>query len=263
MPVISAATTAMINWPQIHQDIFFMAEILLVRHGQASFGTDNYDQLSEMGYKQARLLGQHLVQQEQEFSSFYAGSLARQQQTAQGVIDVYRQAGIDCPALTINADWDELENHEQVTSLLPQVIKLQPELQPLVDSLESDKKSFQKILRAVFQHWIIEQPQVEGLESWVQAKQRFADALQQVRDQNGSGTTAAVFTSGGVIASVTAEVMQLGPESVYGLFEPVINASISRFIHSSSGIALSSFNEHQFLKAIALQHQQANVITYR
>ena len=35
--------------------------VLLVRHGQAAFGTDHYDRLSERGRQQARWLGEHLA----------------------------------------------------------------------------------------------------------------------------------------------------------------------------------------------------------
>ena len=34
-----------------------MGVLLLVRHGQASFGTADYDVLSETGWEQGRLLG--------------------------------------------------------------------------------------------------------------------------------------------------------------------------------------------------------------
>ena len=36
-----------------------MITILLARHGQASFGKKNYDELSELGITQARMLGAH------------------------------------------------------------------------------------------------------------------------------------------------------------------------------------------------------------
>lgn len=240
-----------------------MAEILFIRHGQASFGSDNYDQLSELGYSQAKLLGSHLVQQEIEFNHFYAGSLARQQQTANGVIDAYRQAGIACPSLTIDPAWDELDNHQQVTRLLPMLVGQQPELGEFANAMNYDKKAFQKILRSVFQYWILDQPECSELESWPQAKHRFDTALRRVMNNNDKGGKAAVFTSGGVIACITALVMKLGPESVYGLFEPVINASLSRFIHNQSDISLSSFNEHQFLSSVAAQQGLQGIISYR
>ena len=34
-----------------------MSELLVIRHGQASFGQDNYDVLSDLGHEQARAAG--------------------------------------------------------------------------------------------------------------------------------------------------------------------------------------------------------------
>ncbi|GAA6151141.1 histidine phosphatase family protein [Pseudoteredinibacter isoporae] len=237
-----------------------MAEILLIRHGQASFGSDNYDQLSELGYQQGRLLGQHFLQKEHLFSGLYSGTLARQQQTAQAVIDVYRTAAVDVPALTVDAAWNEFDNHAQVEQLLPGLLQQHPELKSDAEAMLRDKKSFQKVLRAVFQYWILEEPETEELESWPQAKARFKSALQTVMANNHSGQSAAAFTSGGVIAALSAIVMGMGADKVYGLFEPVINASITRLIHSQHNISLSSFNEHQYLAALS---KSDDIISYR
>ncbi len=237
-----------------------MADIFLVRHGQASFGSDNYDQLSELGYQQGRLLGQHFLQQQKQFDALYAGSLARQQQTGQALIDTYRAAGVNTPELTIDPNWNEFDNHEQVERLLPDLIQRKPELKADADNMLNDKKSFQKILRAVFQYWILEEPQCAGLESWPEAKQRFERALKHAMQNNKAGKSAAAFTSGGTIAAVTASVMGVGADKVYGLFEPVINASITRLVHNQSTISLSSFNEHQYLNALS---PNKNMISYR
>ncbi|MBB6520462.1 histidine phosphatase family protein [Pseudoteredinibacter isoporae] len=237
-----------------------MAEILLVRHGQASFGSDNYDQLSELGYRQGRLLGQHFLQKEHHFNALYSGTLARQQQTAQALIDVYRAAAVDVPELTIDAAWNEFDNHAQVERLLPGLLEKHAELKDDAEAMLRDKKSFQKVLRAVFQYWIVEQPETEGLESWPEAKARFEAALKTVMKNNGSGQSAAAFTSGGVVAALSAIVMGMGADKVYGLFEPVINASITRLIHSQNNISLSSFNEHQYLTALS---GDDDIISYR
>ena len=37
-----------------------MGVLYLIRHGQASFGTDDYDRLSDLGHEQSRLAGRHL-----------------------------------------------------------------------------------------------------------------------------------------------------------------------------------------------------------
>lgn len=63
-----------------------MAEITLVRHGQASFGSENYDQLSELGIQQSIWLGEHLKRLNYSFDRVVMGTMARHRQTAEGIL---------------------------------------------------------------------------------------------------------------------------------------------------------------------------------
>ena len=63
----------------------------MFRHGQASFGQDNYDQLSPTGYRQARLVAEHLRDLGITFDAVYTGALARQKQTFQSMADVFTE----------------------------------------------------------------------------------------------------------------------------------------------------------------------------
>ena len=84
-----------------------------------------------------------------------------------------------------------------------------------------------------------------------------------MHQQNISGHKTAIFSSGGIIAMIAAQLLNLPSSGVYPLFEKVINCSITRLINNSDSIALSSFNEYSYLNAIAPQAEQASVITYR
>ena len=58
-----------------------LSRVYLVRHGQA--GTRKaYDSLSELGRRQARLLGEYFVSEKIQFAAAYSGALVRQQETA-------------------------------------------------------------------------------------------------------------------------------------------------------------------------------------
>lgn len=95
-----------------------MSNVYFIRHGQA--GTrGEYDSLSDLGRRQARLLGEHLVAQGVEFAAVYAGGLARQQQTGAEVAAAYAEAGLVFPALTIDAGWDEFDFHGIYNELAP------------------------------------------------------------------------------------------------------------------------------------------------
>ena len=63
-----------------------MGSLYLVRHGQASFGADDYDQLSERGEAQAVRLGEYWRERGLSFDAVYAGTLKRHQQTLAGIL---------------------------------------------------------------------------------------------------------------------------------------------------------------------------------
>ena len=58
-----------------------MSELLLIRHGQASFGSADYDALSQLGLRQAALVGDYLVASGHRLDGIYCGTLKRQRQS--------------------------------------------------------------------------------------------------------------------------------------------------------------------------------------
>src|SRR5260370_41709000 len=70
-----------------------MASLTLVRHGQASYLKENYDQLSDLGKRQARMLGEYWIRTKTSFDQVYYGPACRHLRTGEIVADVYRQAG--------------------------------------------------------------------------------------------------------------------------------------------------------------------------
>ena len=240
-----------------------MADIYCVRHGQASFGSDDYDQLSPTGYRQGELLGQYFVKCGLQFDRFYAGTLKRQIQTAEAVAQVYREHKLSIPEIDTDARWNELQTDEQVITLAPFVMPENTDSAALFEAAMQDKKAFQKLIRATFDYWIEHSELIAELESWDAAQRRVLAALADVQANNRSGQKSAVFTSGGIISIVTAHALNLPPSSVYAIFEKVINCSITRLIHNQHELALSTFNEHAFISAIAPAGEEASVITYR
>ena len=95
-----------------------MSNVYFIRHGQA--GTrGEYDSLSGLGKRQARLLGEYLAGQGIEFGAAYAGGLVRQQQTAKEVAAAYSEAGLDFPEPTVDAGWDEFDFHHVYKEIAP------------------------------------------------------------------------------------------------------------------------------------------------
>ena len=67
-----------------------MGNIYLVRHGQAAFGTEHYDRLTDLGVAQARLLGAYFARRQIRFDAVFTGTLRRQAETAQGIFEGHR-----------------------------------------------------------------------------------------------------------------------------------------------------------------------------
>ncbi len=62
-----------------------MGTLYLVRHGQASFGAEDYDNLSELGHKQAVRLGEYWRERGMVFDAVIIGTLNRHRQTWEGI----------------------------------------------------------------------------------------------------------------------------------------------------------------------------------
>ncbi|HPH15056.1 MAG TPA: phosphoglycerate mutase family protein, partial [Burkholderiaceae bacterium] len=58
-----------------------MGTLYLVRHGQASFGAADYDQLSELGQRQSVRLGEYFANKGLTFDAVLTGTLRRHAQT--------------------------------------------------------------------------------------------------------------------------------------------------------------------------------------
>ncbi|MDP1757609.1 MAG: histidine phosphatase family protein, partial [Pseudohongiella sp.] len=88
-----------------------MSQLFLVRHGQASFGAANYDQLSALGYQQSAWLGEHFAELGVQFSRVVTGTLARQKQTAASILESSGQS------VTIETDsgFNEFDFHTLVS----------------------------------------------------------------------------------------------------------------------------------------------------
>ena len=63
-----------------------MGTLHLVRHGQASFGADDYDLLSPLGQRQALRLGEYWRERGQAFDAVYSGTLRRHDETLAGIV---------------------------------------------------------------------------------------------------------------------------------------------------------------------------------
>ncbi|HKP59908.1 MAG TPA: phosphoglycerate mutase family protein, partial [Polyangiales bacterium] len=86
-----------------------MGRLLLIRHGQAAAFTDDSDRLTELGQRQAAVLGEYFVAQKLEVDAVIKGSLRRHAQTEAGVAAAYQRAGLRWPEASERPDWNEYD----------------------------------------------------------------------------------------------------------------------------------------------------------
>ena len=70
-----------------------MSRIYLVRHGQAAFGTDDYDRLTETGIAQCRQLARHWRAIGRQVDLVYSGTLRRQRESAEAFVRAAAEQG--------------------------------------------------------------------------------------------------------------------------------------------------------------------------
>lgn len=235
-----------------------MANLLIVRHGQASFGAENYDQLSPLGQRQADLTGEFLRQVGMRFSAAYSGDLSRQRETGQRVLDKLEQA----PELIIDPRFNEVQTDEQIEVMMPLLVERDARFADLVAAMDTDTKSFQKIIETVFNYWVSPECNVSGIQSWKDYHGGVVSAFENAMASAASGTDTAIFTSGGTIATIVGHVLKLTSDRVYEFYEPVFNCSITRIIFNSRKCSLSTFNDVGHLHLMSAQLNE-RLVTYR
>lgn len=222
-----------------------MTTIYLVRHGQASFGKTNYDELSENGQAQATVLGQYLKEILKEQPYVIAGTMKRHFQTAQGAL---KECFPDTHIHT-HAGWNEF-NHQQVFANYEPRFK-QPELLKQDVAKEQNPRAYlAKIFESAISRWTDGEFHHEYEESWPEFKQRVEMALQTLCDELAQTQPryAVVFTSGGVISVIAGKIMELNPNRTFALNWAITNTSLTTLRLVGNEPQILSLNEHHFIK---------------
>jgi broad specificity phosphatase PhoE len=249
-----------------------MSQIILVRHGQASFleRDGNYDKLCANGEEQARLLGEYWARHSLVFSRAYSGPRLRQRETARIVADAYRRAGVDFPEVVVTGEFDEYHAEAVLRECLPKLLEVNSEIQELRRAYERSKesrsseptesgnrrKTFQKLFEAVISRWVAGEVSADGVEPWSEFCSRVERGLVQVVRDTPAAASAVIFTSAGAIGGAMRLALHLSGDDMLRLTWMSRNASFSEFLASVERFTLSTFNAHPHLDGDAL-------LTYR
>ena len=224
-----------------------MGVVLLVRHGQASFGADDYDVLSETGWAQSRTTGRWLAEQGVVPDLVLHGEMRRQRETAEAMVEAAGWAAV--PA--VDPGWNEFD-HRAVVAAFPHAGSGLP-----------DAREFQRLFVAALERWVSGDHDEEAgyPETYVAFAARVSLALERASAAAGPGGTVLVSSSGGPISAACTLLIDPARDARdrapawQRLNAVIVNASATRVVVGATGPRLLTLNEHP--------HLAGELITYR
>ena len=231
-----------------------MASIYLIRHGQASFGHDNYDCLSSLGEQQSSLLGQHFAQRHIQFDYVVQGGMLRHQQTAQHCLAHLPHTERE---VQFDARWNEYDFQDILAQLDTQFATAGSTKRYLMAQTDPEK-ALEQILNQAMDRWVAGQHDHDYAESWTSYHTRINAALAATLALADTAKHIAVFTSGGPISLVSQQLLGVPASQLMNLNWTLVNAGVTKLITSRKGLLLSSLNEHA-----VFDNQYKHWITYK
>lgn len=205
-----------------------MGNLYLVRHGQASFGADNYDQLSPLGVRQSERLGAYFAAKGLQFEAVLTGSLVRHTQTWQGIA---HGAGYTHTPLV----WPGLNEYDSEAVI--RAIHPGPLAKP--DTPEVYRQHF-RLLRDGLTQWMNGVVSPQGMPTYDAFVEGVSSALHHVRQQH-SGNVLLV-SSGGPISTAVGHVLGTTPEVTIELNLRIRNSAVTEFTFTPKRHTLLTFN---------------------
>ena len=223
-----------------------MTTIYLVRHGQASFGKEDYDNLSEIGLKQAFLLGQYFKTLNLNFDKIFVGTLKRQIQTYKQIIKSYDTV--------IDYESTPLLNEYDVKSVLMGFVNGRS----LTKDELHDKKTHFNLLRNAVTAWSENKVFNDISETWNEFDGRAQKFLNITNKNKYKSKSILVVSSGGTISMILKQILSLPSSQFVNFHFQIFNSSLTKIIINEFGMSLSLFNSIAHLD----HRKDSNLITY-
>ncbi|MFC3093452.1 histidine phosphatase family protein [Alteromonas sediminis] len=223
-----------------------MATLTLVRHGQASFGSADYDQLSPLGQQQCVWLGEYFKDSGKHFDHVVRGTLKRHQQSADCIMGSFPEVKA--------VDTDPRLNEFAFVEVVKAYLKKHPSLTPQADT---PPREYYRILKKAMYAW--QQDELDGAllsESWLDFKTRTHAALHDLL--NSEYKNILVVSSGGAISLVLQSVLHAPDKTAIALNLQMKNASVSECFFGKGQASLSLFNSTSYMETAA----RREAITY-
>lgn len=230
-----------------------MGAIYLLRHGQASFGTNNYDQLSAVGHQQARVLGRALKARGIQPEVVISGTMQRHQETAAGALE---ELGLSL-APQMHAGVNEFDHENVIEVAEPRYVDKLAMMSDMA-ATGDPRRVFQKFFQDAVSRWVGGNHDDEYAEPWSVFKLRVVSALEDLVKATPPKGSTLVFTSGGTISVICAHLLGLNDSQAFTINWTLANTGVTRIQAGREGLHLIAINEHAHLETV-----QPSLLTYR
>ena len=237
-----------------------MGTLYLVRHGQASFGADDYDLLSPLGHQQSRRLGEYFKDKGVKFDAALSGTLKRQLQTFAGICEgmgrAFESSPVPLAANNSAADappgsdarplphlfWPGLNEFDSAAIIA--TIHPYPLAKPDTPALY---KHHFRLLKDGLAQWMAGVVSPCGMPSYNEFVAGITGALEHVRTHCQGNVL--LVSSGGPISTAIGHVLGTSPETTIELNLAIRNCSVTEFGFSPKRQRLVTFNTLPHLDA--------------
>ena len=211
--------------------------IYVVRHGQAAFGTEHYDRLTDIGFAQARLLGAYFGRRKLRFDAVFTGTLRRQVETAQSIAEGHPEIGEPFHLETFPG----LDEYKPEAVLMAFTGSVPP---PAIAAARRDPvvvRDHFRVLREALLAWAEGRTAPQDMPAWPAFQEGAVGALVEARQRFPDGNVL-IVSSGGPIAAMVASVLNAPPATAVELNLRIRNSSLTEFAATPRRHHLISFN---------------------
>jgi broad specificity phosphatase PhoE len=232
-----------------------LGTLFLVRHGQASFGAADYDQLSPLGQQQSLRLGEYWRSKGMQFDAVLVGTLLRHRQTWQGIANGLYLSAEQLQSPGFVTDWPGLNEYD--SHALIEAIHPAPLATP--DTPELYRHHF-RLLRDSLQAWMLGQTAPRGMPSYAEFVAGVTGALDHVRSEHSKAAERKVLivSSGGPISTAVGHVLGTSANTTIELNLRIRNSSVTEFAYTPKRHMLVTYNTLPHLDA----DEHASWLTY-
>jgi broad specificity phosphatase PhoE len=212
-----------------------MADLWLVRHGQAGAVMGDYDQLSQLGWQQSRRAGEvwrHLA----PVDHVLHGAMRRHRETFQA----FGESFGPLPTPIEDPGWNEFDHQAVIQAAL--TAGLAP------GTFRRD--AFFSFFHQAMGRWAEGTFDADYPEPYSVFHARVIAAFDRAAARLGQGQIGVVFTSGGPIAAVTRHLLGLEPRAAFEVNAVLVNTGFTRVRVGEGRASLASLNVHAHLDGV-------------